>query len=54
LKKPSEIVVGVLPIDCELHDLIHRDIVSEAVNIALETVQEQRFNTQSVINNNTE
>ena len=54
LKKPSEIVVGDSPVNCELHDLIHRDIVSEAVNIALETVQEQRFNTQSVINNNTE
>lgn len=54
LKKLSDIVTGATPVDCELHDLIHRDIVSEAVNIALETAQEQRFNTQSVINNNIE
>lgn len=54
LKKPSAIVVGTNPVNCELHDMIHRDIISEAVNVALETVQEQRFQTQSIINNNVE
>lgn len=54
LKKPNDIIVGDNPVPCELHDNIHREIVSEAVNIALENTQEPRFQTHSIINNTIE
>jgi hypothetical protein len=54
LKKPTDIVVGNNPVPCELHDNIHREIVSEAINIALETSQEPRFQTQTILNNTIE
>ncbi len=54
LKKPNDIVVGDNPVPCELHDNLHREIVSEAINIALETSQEPRFQSQSILNNTIE
>jgi hypothetical protein len=54
LKKPSNIVVGDSPVDCELHDLIHREIISKAIDIALEAAQDERFQSHAAINNNIE
>lgn len=50
LQKLTDIVVGDNPVPCKLHEGIHREIVSEAVHIALETSQEPRFQTQDILN----
>ena len=49
LKKPRKVDFGN-QIDLDVPDNSHYQIVQEAVNIALETVQSPRFQSQSIIN----
>lgn len=53
IKKPVSIDIEN-EIDCELNEMFHREIVEDAVSLALERAQQQRYNTHEVENNKVE
>lgn len=58
IKAFKEIVVDISnpsnQVNCELSDQVHREIIDEAVNLALEASKNQRFQTHSAINQESE
>lgn len=53
IKRPVDINIDGA-IDCELDAAIHREIVAKAVEIALETIQDPRFQSMKIENNEIE
>ena len=53
IKRPVDIDIDGA-VDCELDAAIHREIVAKAVEIALETVQDPRFQSMKIENNEIE
>lgn len=46
IEKLTDIVVSdTAPVDCKLNSMFHREIIDEAVSIALEEVQQNRYST---------
>jgi len=59
IRKPNDIVIdNTSPytnmVNCELSDSTHREIIDIAVGIALENIQDPRFQTQALETNNNE
>jgi hypothetical protein len=58
IKEPKNIVVDVdnpsNQVNCELSEQVHREVIDEAVNLALEASKSQRFKTHTAINQDSE